>query len=245
MKNNLAWIIVLFFIVYSSVSFAAIEPLGQKVTVTTDSTNYFLNDYGALVRFTIHNASDSVAVFVTCAGQVGFFLDANENGLWVEKAAPACLAIYPIYDTTIVKDSSYRSYTWIDHPGTYRMNFPQKLDQTHRDSIISNEFSVQYAAQTRITLIEDDQPTAFWLGQNYPNPFNPTTEVRFSIPKTSIVHLEVFDMLGRSVLTVFHEEKSKGIYQLTLTAGAFSSGTYLLSLRAGDYTQTQKIILTK
>ena len=55
-----------------------------------------------------------------------------------------------------------------------------------------------------IVSIQDNRslPNEFKLYQNYPNPFNPSTIINYTIPKTSNVRLEVFDLLGRKLLTL-------------------------------------------
>lgn len=55
------------------------------------------------------------------------------------------------------------------------------------------------------TGIEDDRPVpeSFVLSQNYPNPFNKQTRITFNLASPGEVGLEIFDLLGRSVTTVF------------------------------------------
>ena len=55
------------------------------------------------------------------------------------------------------------------------------------------------------TGVEDDRPVpeSFVLLQNYPNPFNQQTQISFNLASSDEVELEVFDLLGRRVTTVF------------------------------------------
>lgn len=53
----------------------------------------------------------------------------------------------------------------------------------------------------------------YQLFQNYPNPFNPTTKIRFSIPKSEVVSLKVYDILGKEVAVLANEYLSQGIYE--------------------------------
>lgn len=91
------------------------------------------------------------------------------------------------------------------------------------------------------------KPTSFSLAQNYPNPFNPTTTVGYQLPEASDVKLEIFDVLGRSVVTLVNQRQNAGAYSVTLNASAYnlSSGMYFYKLRAGDFIETRKMILTK
>jgi hypothetical protein len=91
---------------------------------------------------------------------------------------------------------------------------------------------------------------AFHLAQNYPNPFNPTTTIRYEIPVTSDVKLEIFDVLGRKVATLVNARLSAGQYDATFDASSLSSGIYFYRLQASGaanhhFIQTKKMILVK
>ena len=60
-----------------------------------------------------------------------------------------------------------------------------------------------------------DIPLTFSLNQNYPNPFNPSTIISYELPNTSKIKLEIFDMMGRNVKTLFDGSKpAEGIIRL-------------------------------
>ena len=88
-------------------------------------------------------------------------------------------------------------------------------------------------------------PAAFSLAQNYPNPFNPTTTLEFSIPKSSHVVLEVFNVLGQSVARLVDGAMSAGTYRTTFDASNLSSGVYLYRLKAGEFVQARKMVVMK
>ena len=85
----------------------------------------------------------------------------------------------------------------------------------------------------------------FELLQNYPNPFNPATNITFTIPVSSHVTLEVFDVAGRRVATLVNENHSPGTHTVTWDASRVASGVYLYRLQAGDFRQTRSMMLMK
>ena len=98
------------------------------------------------------------------------------------------------------------------------------------------------------TGLEDDLgiPTVVELYQNYPNPFNPTSVIRYGVPETSEVNLEVFDMLGRKVMTLISGEvKQPGRYNVNFNARQLASGIYIYRLAIGNTIMTKKMTLIK
>jgi len=88
-------------------------------------------------------------------------------------------------------------------------------------------------------------PKTYTLFQNYPNPFNPTTIIRYEIPKDSKVTINIYDLLGREVATLFNGNQKAGRFELEWNAKSFSSGIYFYNLRAGSFYQTKKMVLIK
>ena len=106
----------------------------------------------------------------------------------------------------------------------------------------------EYSSTFPVTAIQTAQnmnPNSFQLFQNYPNPFNPSTIIHYAIPKSSIVTLKIYDILGREVKNLVDEQKSAGQYNVGFNATNLSSGIYFYSLRAGSFIKTNKMILLK
>jgi hypothetical protein len=88
-------------------------------------------------------------------------------------------------------------------------------------------------------------PNKFELFQNYPNPFNPSTTINFSVPKTSLVTIKVYNILGKELSTLVNEEKSAGNYSVQFFGSKLSSGIYFYRMQAGSFSQTKKLLLLK
>ena len=92
---------------------------------------------------------------------------------------------------------------------------------------------------------EETVPAEFYLSQNYPNPFNPSTNFEFRIAKSGFVTLKIYDVLGNEISTLVNEEKSAGIYEVNFNGEGLSSGMYFYTLKAGNYSETKKMILLR
>ena len=90
-----------------------------------------------------------------------------------------------------------------------------------------------------------DIPVTYALEQNYPNPFNPVTTINYQIPKSGMVTLKVYDIIGAEVATLVNEEKTVGRYEVNFDASKFASGVYIYQLQVNDFINMKKMILLK
>ncbi|NQV30229.1 MAG: T9SS type A sorting domain-containing protein [Candidatus Marinimicrobia bacterium] len=94
-------------------------------------------------------------------------------------------------------------------------------------------------------------PSGFVLSQNYPNPFNPTTTISYIIPQIVDVRLTVFDITGREVVRlVDNKTQATGRYNiqwngLNTSGEKVASGLYFYKIVAGDFQQTNKMMMLK
>ncbi len=88
-------------------------------------------------------------------------------------------------------------------------------------------------------------PTETALRAAYPNPFNPVINLRFDVASPGLVNLRVYDLMGRSVATIFSAYANAGTHEVTWEAGGFASGLYIVEMTIGSYTGLQKVLLLK
>ncbi|OGU98862.1 MAG: hypothetical protein A2455_02325, partial [Ignavibacteria bacterium RIFOXYC2_FULL_35_16] len=98
---------------------------------------------------------------------------------------------------------------------------------------------------TSVREIDGGLPKSFSLEQNYPNPFNPSTTLRFTLPDAGNVTLSIYNLLGEKVEEVLNQELASGSYEVNFDASKLSSGVYLYTIKAGNYTASKKMILMK
>jgi len=108
------------------------------------------------------------------------------------------------------------------------------------------------------TMSEEFNPDApdladqYGLLQNYPNPFNPVTYFQFKLPEDCVGTLEVYDIKGRKVATVFEDQslEKDSVDPIRWVAednngNALNSGIYFYKLKTNADVFTKKMIIIK
>ena len=93
-------------------------------------------------------------------------------------------------------------------------------------------------------------PIEYALMQNYPNPFNPSTQIMYSLPKTSSVKIIIYDMLGSKVRTLYSGVQDAGYKNVLWNAtnengDPVSAGMYIYTIEAESFFASKKMILLK
>ncbi len=84
------------------------------------------------------------------------------------------------------------------------------------------------------------------LYQNYPNPFKSSTTIKFSLSRSEFVTLEVFDALGKKIVTILNNEQvNPGNHSIIFDAGDLLGGVYFCCLKAGNALEHIKIMLIR
>jgi len=93
-------------------------------------------------------------------------------------------------------------------------------------------------------------PNEFVIEDAYPNPFNPTTRIRYGLSTPSAVNVAIYDMTGRLVSKYKIGDKAPGWHEFTWQGNdshgqRVSTGMYLVTMRAGNSIQKQKVTFLK
>ena len=128
-----------------------------------------------------------------------------------------------------------RTFTW-----TYSKNYLGSIadDCVWLDAIVVPASAVETAVEN-ITL-----PTSLALS-NYPNPFNPSTTVNFSLDKSSVVELNVYDINGSLVNKLHSGFTNVGEHSFEFNGKNLSSGIYYAVLKTQEQQKISKMILVK
>ncbi len=88
-------------------------------------------------------------------------------------------------------------------------------------------------------------PTVNSLSQNYPNPFNPTTTIRFGLKKDSKVKIDLYNIKGQKITTIYYGYKKAGYHSIKITLDNYSSGVYLYKMTTDDFSKIKRMVLLK
>jgi photosystem II stability/assembly factor-like uncharacterized protein len=83
------------------------------------------------------------------------------------------------------------------------------------------------------------------LLQNHPNPFNPTTTISFSLSKSELVKITLYDFLGRFITTIVDGEYGLGDHSIGFDGSSLASGVYFIRLYTQTNLATRKMLLIR
>jgi hypothetical protein len=88
-------------------------------------------------------------------------------------------------------------------------------------------------------------PSRIRLLPSFPNPFNSIVSLRYELPSTAVVHLEIYDILGRRMDLVDEGQLPAGPHQIDWNAGANASGIYYYRVLADGRGAGGRMMLLK
>ena len=128
------------------------------------------------------------------------------------------------------------------------LNIFSDLDSFEEEPVYS-KFDLNIQSPTYLT------PVSFSLMQNYPNPFNSTTEISYSLLKSSHVELKVYDLTGSLTASLVNARQASGMHRFIWdgrneTGTVMPSGLYFYRIVAqydkGEiYKATRQMVIIK
>ncbi|MGA9119672.1 MAG: fibronectin type III domain-containing protein [Bacteroidota bacterium] len=140
--------------------------------------------------------------------------------------------------------STAQTYSFVDQGLQSAGTFYYRLRQVDRDG--KQHLSEEVRVLLTVLGIVETAPMEFRLDQNFPNPFNPETIIRFSVDQTTHARLEVYDICGRCVVTLFDGSADAGRFHYVAFRGMnLSSGVYFYRLVTSKMNSMKRMILVR
>lgn len=236
----------------------------KNIIATADSAIYF-----ALLTFTRSDIANTIAARVSSGVNLRGIIDnVNDSGsqyLFLKNYGE--VFDYNLTSTLHHKygivDASWQTLDPYVITGSHNWSSSAENDNDEntliiKDILIANQYMQEFKRRYNdlggtgtfvipiISQLEQNFiPYEFQLTQNYPNPFNSITTISFTLTRPDYIKLELFDVLGRKIQTIFEGFIKEGKYVIDFKADNLVSGIYIYSLSAGNKTQTRKMIVLK
>jgi hypothetical protein len=153
-----------------------------------------------------------------------------------------------IWDMDYASADAYAAETADYHPNWWGT---QWVDPTfekyfmYRNVVLSDLETVGVSQNDRGAIVKN-----YRLEQNYPNPFNPETTIKYYLPETSQVSIDVFNILGQKIANLVNAKRTAGMHSIqwngTDDAGHFvGNGIYFYRISTPEFSMTRKMSLVK
>jgi endo-1,4-beta-xylanase len=135
----------------------------------------------------------------------------------------------------------WRPGMWIADGRLINTNGSERLAMQWLSAYVDTaDFETATSVQHRESLTDE-----FCLSDNYPNPFNSTTQMQYSVPRTSFVTIKIFNLHGQVVQELFEGIRQPGDYITAFNATGLPSGVYICRMQAGNIDKRKRLMLLK
>lgn len=118
----------------------------------------------------------------------------------------------------------------------------------YRIQQLDNQNNSQRSSSVKLNYFGADY-NDFAVSQNFPNPFSDSTFIRYYLPVRTNVVLEVYNDKIETITELVHGVQDKGEYNIKfssyLNGQRLPSGVYFYKLKAGEFVDVKKMIISK
>lgn len=186
-----------------------------------------------LTSFTAMQSANSVELRWATATEVSnhgfeiertFLLSPNDKTIW-EKIG---------FINGYGNSNSPKNYSFID-------NISIKAKTLYRLKQLDNNGAFKYSSTIEVGSVV----LKYDLSQNFPNPFNPSTVITYSIPVSSNVVINVYNVIGEQIKSLVNGYQEAGSYKVNFDARKLSNGIYFYKIQSGSFVEIKKMMLLK
>ena len=217
---------------------------------TDDSSNLYVTGFTQSTNFPIQTLAGAYNQ-ATLGGSMDAYILNFDN---------SCARTWATYYGGSADDGGSRVST--DIPGTIYflgwtngINFPLKfLPGAYNQSVHGggvDTYILRFGdLPSAIKNISTEKPSKYYLHQNYPNPFNPITNIRFDIPRSALVKIVIYNVLGKELKTLINNNLHAGRYEVNWPAPSgegsnYPSGVYFYKIITDGFVDVRKMLLIK
>ena len=79
----------------------------------------------------------------------------------------------------------------------------------------------------------------------YPNPSFRNPVIKYELPERASITLELYDISGRLVKTIYSGTQEKGCYEVNIKQDELKGGIYFIKFEAGNFRATKKLTILR
>lgn len=113
----------------------------------------------------------------------------------------------------------------------------------HQIGASSTPETVSLNVFSPVSIAEEEPPASVELLTVYPNPVNTNATIAFELARPTHLHVTVFDVLGRKLVTLVEGHERAGEQRLTWNTSTYPRGLYLLRVTTDTQIKTRAILL--
>ncbi|MDZ4712165.1 MAG: endonuclease [bacterium] len=130
-------------------------------------------------------------------------------------------------------------------PDQLNQTFSSTLTIANNDSSIAVNVTGYSGNSVGVTTVSDQIPVKYSLDQNYPNPFNPETVISYQLTVSSFVTMNIYNSVGKEIASLINQRQNAGSYSVDFDASGYPSGVYFYTLKAGNFSDTKRMIILR
>lgn len=115
----------------------------------------------------------------------------------------------------------------------------------HEDGGMMGQFLVRNLSGTATDEPEQTLPETASLITNYPNPFDQRTTIAYTLTEYQPVRLEIYNLLGQHLKTIFDGQRAAGTYETIWKAHGLASGTYFVHMTTPSGTTVHPVAVAR
>lgn len=144
----------------------------------------------------------------------------------------------PSLSRVMLYTSNTSTFSYLNHLDFETVDFEGITAGRYFNAVQSKELPSNII-EDEILTVEDFELSA------YPNPFNPSTNISVRLVENSSLRLDVYNILGQKVRTLFDGRIDAGTHKFVFDADRLNSGIYFVRAQYNQKVETTKIMLIK
>lgn len=201
--------------------------------IELSSFTAMLNSYNNVSLQWVTQSETNVSGFRVYRGSSESLDEAGMLNVFIPATNTSQLQVYVYNDLEICEDGTY--YYWLenlDMDGSNTFHGPTSI-----------EVSLSHPGNPEIPIIQG-------ISSAYPNPFNPTVNLSCGNQRAGITTVEVYNLRGQKVRTLFNGARDKGNFNISWdgkddNGSKMPSGIYMIRMNASGTKSIRKVVMSQ